>query len=109
MKLFQRNQIKEAYAYADSGETAVHLHDIVFRESPACFVRDVKAGKYIAHVFSQDVELLTELAVRSGIKKVVIDGKGTRRQHVDFCGKPLENLIEEMGEDLSVLKIKALK
>lgn len=98
-------ELKEAYEYASTGEVAIHLHNVVFSSSPACFKRDIKAGKFIAHVFCTDVVYLKEIAIRSGIKVVYIDGEGTKRQHVDFCGKPLLNLIEEFGEDASVLTI----
>lgn len=106
MKLFFSNQLPEALAYSLSGETAVHLHRIVFSRSPACFKRSVKQGYPIAHVFSQDAELLRELAVRSGIRVVYIDKEGTARQHLDMCSNPLRRLLNEMGYDIDSYRIK---
>lgn len=104
MKVFNCNQLKEAYAYAASGEVAVHLHRIVFPSSPSCFKRAVAAGYPIAHIFAQDVQMLIELARRSGVRVVVVEHEGTRRQHVDLCGQPLRHLLSEMGEDLEDYK-----
>jgi hypothetical protein len=100
MRLFFYNQLDEALAYSLSGETAVHLHRIVFANSPYCFRRCVQQGYPIAHIFSQDAELLRELAVRSGIRVVYIDKEGTARQHLDMCGQPLRHLLDELGYDL---------
>lgn len=97
MKLFAAKEIRQAVAYAQTGETAIHLHCIVFPNSPTCFKSAVIRGEWIAHVFSQDAELLKEIARRSGIRVICLEHEGSPRQHIDFCGRALRNLLLEAG------------
>lgn len=93
MKVFQWRELKEAMAFAADGGVAIHLHKIVFPNSPTCFKRAVAAGENIAHVFCRDRELLESLARRHGVRVIKIEHPGTNRQHVDLCGKPLASLL----------------
>jgi hypothetical protein len=106
MKVFRQLELKQALAYAAEGETAVHLHWMVFPNSPKCFRDAVAKGYPIAHVFSQDAELLIELASRSGVKRIVIGRPGTSRQHVDMCCSPLRDLMLELGDDIENYRIR---
>lgn len=96
MKTFTQREFKQAISYSMSGGVATHLHMIVFPKSPKCFKKDVKAGVPIAHVFCQDAELLETIALKCGVHQVVIEHKGTSRQHVDMCGLPLKRLLKEL-------------
>ena len=97
MQVFQCEDIQAAYAHAAAGGIAVHLHSIVFPHSPQCFRQAVKRGEQIAHVFGQDAEELKLLAKKHGVRVLYIDKPGTPRQHIDMCGKPLQNLLDEIG------------
>lgn len=103
MRLFLTHQIREAIAYANEHplNSALHLHRIVFPNSPECFKRDVRLGLPIAHLFSTDLYFLREIAARHGVKRVFIDKQNTPRQHIDLCGRPLREVLEEMGEDIN--------
>lgn len=105
MKIFTERQLKAAidYAFEDPKwpNVSVHLHFIVTPDAPQCFKRDVSKGLPIAHVFCQDKDFLVELARRSGIMKVSVELEGTPRQHVDFCGNPLKDLLREAGSDIN--------
>jgi len=100
MKVFRCEELREATAYALAGEVAIHLHSIVFPQSPGCFKRDVNQGYPIAHVFGQDVEVLKRLARKCGVKKVFIHHPNSNRQHVDMCGAPLRALMLEAGDNI---------
>lgn len=106
MKVFRQNEIRAARQYAQDhpDEVAVHLHYFVFPNSPTCFKRDRNLGLPIAHLFSQDLDLLVCLARRHGIKKIMPERVGTPSQHIDMCGKPLRELLEEMGENIEDYK-----
>jgi hypothetical protein len=97
VKIFRCHEITQAVEHARSGGIAVHLHWIVFPDSPRCFRRDVEQGLPIAHVFGTDAFRLRTLARRLGVRVVVIDREGTDRQHVDLCGTPLRKLLHECG------------
>lgn len=92
MKKFTVTEVREAVQHAREGVQALHLHRIIVDESraPQCFVRAVRAGKDIAHLFDQDAERLKRTVRRLGVRIVVVEREGTDNQHVDLCGKPLE-------------------
>ena len=98
--MFKQHELREAYAYAEAGEIAVHVHFMVFANSPACFKRDMNRGYPIAHVLGQDKEHLIAIAHDCGVKKVVVECQGTRRQHIDLCGKPLIHCLTQMDVDI---------
>ncbi len=100
IKAFQMMEIEEAYAFAADGGLALHLHNIIVdpRKAPRCFVDAIARGENIAHLFCKDVELLIKTARKVGVKVIVVENKGTKRQHIDLCGAPLrraEKLAEE--------------
>lgn len=51
-------------------------------------------------MFSQDAELLEELARMNGVNVVKIERVGTTRQHIDLCGKPLRRCLAGMGDNI---------
>lgn len=95
IKTFEDREVREAIAYASAGGQAVHLHQTCGPGAPACFRRDVAAGKDIAHLFDQDADRLVTTVRRLGVRVVVVEREGTDRQHVDLCGRPLERLLAE--------------
>lgn len=92
MKTFLTMEINEAYEYAAGGGFALHLHRIIVdpRRAPRCFVDAVDRGEDIAHLFCKDEAALVEMAKKLGVKIVVVENRGTFRQHVDLCGGPLK-------------------
>lgn len=91
MKFFEFGQIREALEY--SQKVSVHLHDVVFDNSPLCFRAAVNRRKEcIAHVFCKDADLLRKMARKLGIKVIYIDKEGNYNQHLDLCGVPLKKL-----------------
>lgn len=102
IKLFMLMELRDAYAYIAEHNTnvAIHLHWITTQRAPKCFVRDVRKGYPIAHVFCQDKQTLIELAKRHKIHKIFIDNEDEHGQHIDFCGKPLRTLLESIGESI---------
>jgi len=91
MRVFQQRDVEQAIAYAAAGDQALHLHRIIadWERAPACFKIAINKGESIAHLFDQDAQRLTKTVKRFGVKVVVIEHKGTPRQHVDLCGQPL--------------------
>lgn len=92
MKVFKQMEVTEAKAHAMAGGQALHLHRIIVDEkkAPRCFVNAVKRGEDIAHLFDQDYLRLMKTARSLGVKVILVEHKGTPRQHIDLCGKPLE-------------------
>jgi hypothetical protein len=91
MRVFKDRELKEALAWAATGEQALHLHKIIVnrKKAPQCFVRAVDKGEYIAHLFDQDKQRLEETARDLGVRVILIEREGTPSQHIDLCGKPL--------------------
>lgn len=94
MKVFRFLEIEEAHAHALAGGQALHLHRIVFRNSPRCFREAVARGEDLAHLFDQDKGRLERTARRLGVRIVVVEHPGTPRQHVDLCGRPLQKALD---------------
>lgn len=95
MKKFTQWELKEALAHTAAGGQALHLHRIIVdrRKAPKCFVRDVDAGKDIAHLFDQDEKRLRLTAKQLGVRVLVVEHMGTDGQHIDLCGAPLRKAI----------------
>ena len=91
MKAFKCLEVEEAVQYAADGGQALHLHRIIVNpdKAPRCFVNAVKRGEDIAHLFDQDEARLVATVKRLGVKIVVVERRGTPKQHVDLCGAPL--------------------
>jgi len=96
MKLFEENQIFEAYQFAAEGGQALHLFSDpgVYPGAPAVF----KKSREAAHLLDQDRERLIETAKQFGVRVIKVDRKGTPKQHIDLCGRPLKRAIE-IAED----------
>lgn len=92
MKVFKTRELKEAIQHAMEGGQALHLHRIVFEDSPSCFRSAVANGEDIAHLFDQDVERLIRTARSLGVRVIYVDGKD-ERQHIDLCGGPLRKAL----------------
>jgi hypothetical protein len=97
MKLFQWREIEAAVDYAAQGGQALHIHNFIIDrdKAPACFKRDVDAGKQIAHLFDQDKNRLIATARRLGVRVILVEREGTDGMHIDLCGKPLERAVKE--------------
>lgn len=95
MKKFGEEELLEAIIHAGGGGQALHLHSIVFENSPKCFKDAVGRGEQIAHLFDQNLSRLQQTARQLGVRVVYIHHKGTTRQHVDLCGAPLRKALEE--------------
>ena len=92
MKVFTQWEVEEAVRYAEDGGQALHLHKIIvdYDKAPSCFVKAVRSGKDIAHLFDQNRERLEQTVRRLGVNIVVVEHAGQPGQHVDLCGGPLE-------------------
>ncbi len=91
MKFFEWLEVEEAIAYALDGGEALHNNPIAkhMPKAPGCFKRSANA----AHLFDQDTKRLRATAKRLGVRVVYIDKEGTKHQHLDLCGKPLERAL----------------
>ena len=102
MRRFKYLEIEAAIAYSLSGGQALHLHRVIVdrAKAPACFVREVDAGRQIAHLFDQDENRLRETARSLGVSVILVERRGGRGQHIDLCGRPLRRAIAmcEMDE-----------
>ena len=97
MQKFQSRELEEAVAHAVAGGQALHLHRIIAGSAtaPPCFVRAVARGEDIAHLFDQDEARLVATARGPGVRMILVERRGTARQHIDLCGWPLRRALEE--------------
>lgn len=95
MKKFLAMQVDEAVEHAKGGGQSLHLHRVIVdrQKAPRCFVAAVDCGEDIAHLFDLDELRLVATARRLGVKVIVIDRRGTDRQHIDLCGAPLRRAV----------------
>lgn len=95
MRHFSDLEIAEAVAHADGGGQALHVHSIIVDRSraPRCFLRAVDRGEKIAHLIDQDEARLVATARRLGVRVIVVERRGTARQHIDLCGAPLRKAL----------------
>lgn len=97
MKRFEHRQVREALAYAADGGQALHVWDpgpdaaARYPKAPAVFLRN----RPWAHLFDQNPDRLYRTAKRLGVRRVVVERRGGRGQHVDLCGKPLDRALAE--------------
>lgn len=91
LRAFRTLELNDAYKFASEGGAALHLHNIIvnYQRAPKCFIRDVRAGKPIAHLFHADALVLNQLAKQLGVKVILIERPGQHGQHIDLCGAPL--------------------
>ena len=95
MRQFDERDVWEARDYALAGGQALHCHYQLGVRPPACFRRDVNAGKAIGHLFDQDRDRLKATARRFGVRVIVIERADKPLQHIDLCGKPMERALAE--------------
>lgn len=87
--LFEEREVREAIEYSLIGGTALHVHVYTApRGAPSCFRKS--ANQRMAHLLDQDAERVERLARRFGVRVISVEKRGTRHQHIDLCGKPLE-------------------
>lgn len=96
MRAFTTMQLEEAQAHAAAGGIALHLHTIIVNrdKAPACFVRAVDRGEWIAHLFGQNEQELRTAALRLGVNVIVVERRGKPGQHIDLCGRPLRRALD---------------
>ena len=91
---FEHKQIREALEHAAQGGQALHLMEWRGPDLPGvprCF-----RGRRYGHLLDQDDNRLTQTAQRFGVRRIKIHKAGTRYQHVDLCGLPLDRAFEEI-------------
>lgn len=81
---FPLDKIHEAQDHADAGGRALIIHGGGYN-GPACFQNAKEIGK----ILDMNIDRLFQTARMLGVKKIKVDLKGKRGQHVDLCGKPL--------------------
>ena len=101
MKVFLLREVEEAWAYADEGGQALHLHNIIvdYDKAPRCFVAAVERGENIAHLFDKDEARLIKTARRLGVRVILVERRGRHGQHIDLCGQPLKRAIAQCEVD----------
>lgn len=102
LKHFPALDLDEALAHAAGGGQSLHTHTFIGNPAtaPRCFVRAVRRGEKIAHLFDQDIDRLRKTARQCGVKIIVVEHAGTDRQHIDLCGKPLVRAMELCGDPI---------
>lgn len=93
MKRFELRELSQAYAWSMGGGQALHVHTLTMGH------RFFSRYSVIAHLFDQDKDRLATTARSLGVRSVVIEHEGTRKQHVDLCGKPLERALDRCHDD----------
>lgn len=83
IKIFQEREIEAALQYALDGGVAVHLH--TFNMGKEQF----KKYKELCHLIDYDEDRLIALARILGVKRISVQRRGERGQHIDIFGKPL--------------------
>lgn len=106
MKRFVQGQIEEALEYAAAGGQALHRHQMIvdYAKAPSCFVREVEAGRDIAHLFDQDEVRLIATARKLGVKVILVERRGQPSQHIDLCMGPLRGALGMCMRDLAAEK-----
>lgn len=95
MRRFEIRQIRESVEFALAGGQALH----VWTPSPEWKSRPsvplvFRRANLWAHLFDQDAERLVTTARQLGVKVIALERRGTRHQHIDLCGKPLERALK---------------
>ncbi len=87
MRLFDERNLFRAYRYAEQGGQALHLFENpgIYPGAPQVFKKSKKAG----HLFDRDMIRLIATARMLGLKVIKVHRKGTKKQHIDLCGRPL--------------------
>jgi hypothetical protein len=95
MRRFEEREVHEALSFAATGGQALHLHRIIvnWARAPRCFVKEVEAGRPIAHLFDQDEARLKATAKRFGVNVLLVERRGEPGQHIDLCGGPLKKAV----------------
>ena len=91
MKIFKSKHIFDAYDYVENGGVALHLFGgYPDPKTPLCFLKT----KVWGHLLDNDKNRLIKTAKELGVKKIKVSREGIRGQHIDLCGKPLQEAIE---------------
>ena len=100
LRLFGSRQVPEAIAYAEKANgQALHVWKPPTNvqgksvwpggATPMCF----QNCKTWGHLIDADADRLVATAERFGVRRVIVGRRGTRSQHIDLCGKPLQRAI----------------
>jgi len=91
MKRFESHELEAAIAHAADGGQALHVHRFVGNRhfAPRIFVREIDAGREIAHLFDRDIDRLIATARGLGVRAIKVGRQGTPKQHIDLCAAPL--------------------
>lgn len=91
IKVFTEKEIFEAYTFSKNGDQALHLfgNPRMYPGAPVVFKKFDQAG----HLFDMNLKRLMVTAKRFGVKCIFVHKKGTPKQHIDLCGKPLLDAI----------------
>lgn len=114
MRVYSTMEVDEAIAHAAIGGQSLHLHRVIpdRARAPACFVRAVDRGEFIAHLFDLDRARLLATAKTLGVRVLYVDRDGTGRQHIDLCAGPLRKAYKLVDADqvgkLAKLLVKPL-
>jgi hypothetical protein len=101
MNKYAEREVVAAIKHAKNGGQALHLYKAIpLSKIPNCFKKTDEWG----HLIDKDKVRLIETAKRLGVIKIKVDGEDTRTQHINLCGKPLQEAIKE-----SVLIAECLK
>ncbi len=87
MLLYTKKDLKAAYGYARAGGQALHLSGKALNNSK---ISKIFRGKEFAHLLDNNLHRLLDTAARLGVKILKIECKGTKKQHIDLVGEPLE-------------------
>ena len=93
MKLFEEREIFKAYRHSVEGGQALHLFSWPGASpgAPLCFKKSKQGG----HLLDMDKYRLIETARGLGVRIIKIGREGTKKQHVDLCGRPLQKAIKQ--------------
>ncbi len=94
IQIFAQRELHAAYDYAQQGGQALHLMDGRFAylrsDTPSCF----KGRARIAHLFDQDKARLIATVQRLGVRVIRVEHENSPKQHIDLCGRPLEQALQ---------------
>ena len=85
-RYFSFGEIREAEAHAKAGGIAVHHTGFPFRK-----------WRFTAHLFAQDTVALRQAIRKTGADPKWIQYPGTKREHFDLMGGPLQAAMRFCG------------
>ena len=98
MKLFQEGQAREAIDHALNGGQSLHVWTPPkggWPGAPKCFMKNRERW---GHLLDQNMDRLVSTARSLGVRRIVVAQLDRRTQHVDLCGKPLQEAIKKCND-----------